>query len=104
MLRIGYITALMMLLLVSCKKQDQKPIDQIPLRLTQFVNPFIGTDGPGNTYPGATVPFGMVQLSPDIGIPGGIELQDIFTKIPLLLVFLIPIFLVQAQEIYMTFW
>lgn len=70
MLRIGYITALMMLLLVSCKKQDQKPIDQIPLRLTQFVNPFIGTDGPGNTYPGATVPFGMVQLSPDIGIPG----------------------------------
>lgn len=70
MLRIGYITALMMLLLVSCKKQDEKPIDQIPLRLTQFVNPFIGTDGPGNTYPGATVPFGMVQLSPDIGIPG----------------------------------
>lgn len=38
--------------------------------LTEFVNPFIGTDGPGNTYPGATVPFGMVQLSPDIGIPG----------------------------------
>ncbi len=39
-------------------------------KLTQYVNPFIGTDGPGNTYPGATVPFGMVQLSPDIGIPG----------------------------------
>lgn len=38
--------------------------------LTDFVNPFIGTDGPGNTYPGATTPFGMVQLSPDIGIPG----------------------------------
>jgi len=40
------------------------------VKLTSFVNPFIGTDGPGNTYPGATVPFGMVQLSPDIGIPG----------------------------------
>ncbi|GAA3562138.1 GH92 family glycosyl hydrolase [Snuella lapsa] len=40
------------------------------LKHTSFVNPFIGTDGPGNTYPGATVPFGMVQLSPDIGIPG----------------------------------
>lgn len=40
------------------------------LNLTKYVNPFIGTDGPGNTYPGATVPFGMVQLSPDIGIPG----------------------------------
>lgn len=39
-------------------------------QLTKYVNPFIGTDGPGNTYPGATVPFGMVQLSPDIGIPG----------------------------------
>lgn len=33
--------------------------------LTQFVNPFIGTGGDGNTYPGAQVPFGMVQLSPD---------------------------------------
>src|SRR5437764_13588558 len=33
--------------------------------LTQFVNVFIGTGGHGHTYPGATVPFGMVQLSPD---------------------------------------
>ena len=30
-----------------------------------YVNPFIGTDRMGHTYPGATVPFGMVQLSPD---------------------------------------
>ena len=30
-----------------------------------FVNPFIGTAGHGHTYPGATVPFGRVQLSPD---------------------------------------
>jgi predicted alpha-1,2-mannosidase len=29
------------------------------------VNPFIGTGGHGHTFPGATVPFGMVQLSPD---------------------------------------
>ena len=34
------------------------------------VNPFIGTDFTGNTYPGAQVPFGMVQLSPDNGLPG----------------------------------
>lgn len=34
------------------------------------VNPFIGTDYTGNTYPGAQSPFGMVQLSPDNGIPG----------------------------------
>jgi predicted alpha-1,2-mannosidase len=32
---------------------------------TQLVNPFIGTGGHGHTYPGATSPFGFVQLSPD---------------------------------------
>lgn len=32
------------------------------------VDPFIGTGGEGHTYPGATVPFGMVQLSPDTQI------------------------------------
>jgi len=36
----------------------------------QYVNPFIGTSGHGHTYPGATVPFGMVQLSPDTRIDG----------------------------------
>ncbi|GHF18000.1 GH92 family glycosyl hydrolase [Streptomyces griseoluteus] len=38
-----------------------------PTRLTDLVNPFIGTQNEGNTYPGAAVPFGMVQLSPDTG-------------------------------------
>lgn len=33
--------------------------------LLRFVNPFIGTEKMGHTFPGATVPFGMVQLSPD---------------------------------------
>ena len=32
---------------------------------TEYVNPFIGTGFHGHTYPGATVPFGAVQLSPD---------------------------------------
>lgn len=36
--------------------------------LTRYVNPFIGTGGHGHTFPGATVPFGMVQLSPDTRI------------------------------------
>ncbi len=31
----------------------------------RYVNPFIGTGGHGHTYPGAAVPFGMIQLSPD---------------------------------------
>jgi len=34
------------------------------------VNPFIGTGGHGHTYPGATLPFGMVQLSPDTRLEG----------------------------------
>ncbi len=36
----------------------------------QYVNPFIGTGGHGHTFPGATVPFGMVQLSPDTRLEG----------------------------------
>lgn len=34
------------------------------------VNPFIGTGGHGHTFPGPTLPFGMVQLSPDTRIDG----------------------------------
>ncbi|MCK9422894.1 MAG: GH92 family glycosyl hydrolase [Bacteroidales bacterium] len=37
---------------------------------TDFVNPFIGTGGHGHTFPGACVPFGMVQLSPDTRLDG----------------------------------
>lgn len=33
--------------------------------LSDYVSPFVGTDGHGHAFPGATVPFGMVQLSPD---------------------------------------
>lgn len=50
----------------SCNEKESNQI----LDYTQFVNPFIGTDFTGNTYPGAQVPFGMVQLSPDNGLPG----------------------------------
>lgn len=38
--------------------------------LTKYVNPFIGTDFTGHTYPGATTPFGMVQVGPDNGTDG----------------------------------
>lgn len=53
------------LTLSACTPGRQQPTDY-----TQYVNPFIGTDFTGNTYPGAQVPFGMVQLSPDNGLPG----------------------------------
>jgi predicted alpha-1,2-mannosidase len=38
---------------------------QQPQDYARYVNPFIGTGGHGHTFPGATVPFGFVQLSPD---------------------------------------
>ncbi len=50
------------LLVVNCQTRSKD--------FTQYVNPFIGTDGHGHTFPGATVPFGMVQLSPDTRISG----------------------------------
>lgn len=51
----------------SCKKE----VTDIPIEInsaTKYVNPFVGTGGHGHTYPGATVPFGMLQVSPDNGI------------------------------------
>lgn len=46
--------------------------------LASLVNPFIGTDFTGNTYPGAQTPFGMVQLSPDNGLPGWDRISGYF--------------------------
>lgn len=44
-------------LLAACTSQKENPVD--------FIDPFIGTGFHGHTYPGATLPFGAVQLSPD---------------------------------------
>lgn len=59
---------LFLLILLSCQQTNE--IQQKSEFLTGYVNTFVGTDGPGNTYPGSVVPFGMVQLSPDNGVPG----------------------------------
>ncbi len=53
--------------LLSCdnsSKSIEDPIKNSIKDFTQFVNPFIGTSKMGHTFPGATAPFGMVQLSP----------------------------------------
>jgi predicted alpha-1,2-mannosidase len=47
-------------ILFGCKQTEHE-------RLITYVNPFTGTDEDGHTFPGALVPFGMVQLSPDNG-------------------------------------
>ncbi|MEL7148091.1 MAG: glycoside hydrolase family 92 protein, partial [Bacteroidota bacterium] len=49
----------------TAKIESEKNWDPVAL-----VDPFIGTGAHGHTYPGATVPFGMVQLSPDNGTNG----------------------------------
>jgi predicted alpha-1,2-mannosidase len=62
---------LYLFILISLTSYSQKtPINILKNKVNnaQFVNPFIGTGGHGHTYPGATVPFGMVQLSPDTRI------------------------------------
>lgn len=71
---------IVLLILIGCKEKKETTGIKPNLNLTNFVNTFIGTDGPGNTYPGATVPFGMVQLSPDIGIPGWDRIAGYFYK------------------------
>lgn len=52
------------LLLIVCMASGLKAGAQT---YGQYVNTFIGTSATGHTFPGATVPFGMVQLSPETG-------------------------------------
>ena len=53
---------LMLLALAACSTQPKADYVTDP---ANYVDPFIGTGGHGHTFPGATVPFGMVQFSPD---------------------------------------
>ncbi|HEA29114.1 MAG TPA: glycoside hydrolase family 92 protein [Leeuwenhoekiella sp.] len=58
-------------LFIACGESEKNAEpDQKGKTLTSYVDPFIGTGGHGHTYPGATVPFGMVQSSPDNGQSG----------------------------------
>ncbi|HSG46800.1 MAG TPA: hypothetical protein VLA43_03180, partial [Longimicrobiales bacterium] len=57
------------LLAVACAPPDRPSRLDTPLA-SRWVDPFIGTGGHGHVYPGATVPFGMVQVSPDNGRSG----------------------------------
>ena len=56
-----------LLILAACSPKQETTVST---EYAQYVNPLIGTDFTGNTYPGAQVPFGKVQLSPDNGLPG----------------------------------
>ena len=54
-------------MLSSC---SQKATEADDVDYTQYVNPFIGTEGTGHTFPGACVPFGLIQTSPVTGAVG----------------------------------
>ncbi|MES2678777.1 MAG: GH92 family glycosyl hydrolase [Bacteroidota bacterium] len=52
------------ILIINCKPALAQT------KYNNYVNPFIGTGGHGHTFPGAVLPFGMVQLSPDTRVDG----------------------------------
>ena len=57
-------------LFLSCNNSPSISEAQKDKPLINYVNTFIGTGGHGHTYPGATMPFGMMQLSPDTRLDG----------------------------------
>jgi predicted alpha-1,2-mannosidase len=65
---IAYYFIFVVLIFISCKNETTKNFSS--KSAYELVNPFIGTGGHGHTFPGATMPFGMVQLSPDTRLEG----------------------------------
>ncbi|HKK89343.1 MAG TPA: GH92 family glycosyl hydrolase, partial [Saprospiraceae bacterium] len=61
---------LAVLTLVSCQSVSYVGSSNQENEWIHYVNPFIGTGGHGHTYPGATMPFGMMQISPDTRLDG----------------------------------
>ena len=55
---------LSLIFFISCNKNKKKILNNTKKDYTQYVNPLIGTSKMGHVFPGATAPFGMVQLSP----------------------------------------
>lgn len=58
------------LLFLGCNSKPNTESAKKDTSLISYVNPFIGTGGHGHTYPGATMPFAMMQLSPDTRLEG----------------------------------
>ncbi|HMN31805.1 MAG TPA: GH92 family glycosyl hydrolase [Chitinophagaceae bacterium] len=63
MKKIVHLSIILFFLSISSFAQNQK-------QFFQYVNPFIGTGGHGHTFPGATMPYGACQLSPDTRLEG----------------------------------
>ncbi len=54
-----------LLFFTSCNETNNGYKIQADLSLNAYVNPFVGTSGFGNVYPGSQIPFGGIQISPD---------------------------------------
>ncbi|MCK5457053.1 MAG: hypothetical protein KAI45_07990, partial [Melioribacteraceae bacterium] len=59
------VIVLLLVIVLGCTKGPNVKIQSSGIDYTKYFAPFIGTGGYGHTFPGAMVPFGMVQLSPD---------------------------------------
>jgi len=57
-------------LLFGCQDKNSPVTAKKDQPLITYVNTFIGTGGHGHTYPGASAPFGMMQLGPDTRLEG----------------------------------
>src|SRR5262245_52614697 len=76
-MRAAFLAIALAVSIVSAASADMGP-DPRPMQMrvtarptpTSLVDPFIGTGGHGHTFPGASMPFGMVQLSPDTRLEG----------------------------------
>ena len=60
---VALLSGALLLPLAGCSEKTGNDVPQ--QELTQYVRPLVGTAGFGNTYPGAQIPFGGIQMSPD---------------------------------------
>ena len=65
MKKISFLFLTLAIICLNCKLTKEPETNFV-----QYVNPFVGTDFHGHTYPGAIVPFGMIQVSPDTRLDG----------------------------------
>ena len=73
--QIKYITAVVSIFFfIACNKHSNEDI-------LNFVDPFIGTGFHGHTFPGPTLPFGMVQVALIRELKAGMDVQAIITQI-----------------------
>ncbi|MDR2954344.1 MAG: GH92 family glycosyl hydrolase [Prevotella sp.] len=61
------LSVLITLISFSCNGKNEEVSNEttVDLSLNDYVNPFVGTAGFGNVYPGSQIPFGGIQISPD---------------------------------------